>query len=340
MSTRSRRKHRYDAAATQLGRRLVLAALVLCIGAVVWWREGAGMGPRERLVLYFESSVNGIGIGTPVKVHGVSVGWVDALDVRAPRDGTDGFHAAVWVALPSGKLVEKGLPAKIAKREVLAGEIMRGLRGRIALRSPITGEFYIELAYTPEVAPALVSAVEESLPEIPVTPLPLSKEKIDTYTDWLVAFSELDFPTLETEWNEVLDTFLRQTAPERVRTLNADTLTRLAQAETLLRDPQWLADCSDINAALLRFRATLADGSPAALLRLAADGTGLCASIRGPLERVNQRTAEVAALLDGGADLWREVRQRLQQVNALCEWLGEMKTTGKIKPLPDEVRGH
>ena len=63
----------------------VLGALVLLVGGVLLFGKGLFFAPkRQQFVIYFPDSVNGLNVGAPVKLKGVTVGTV--TDVRVQYD--------------------------------------------------------------------------------------------------------------------------------------------------------------------------------------------------------------------------------------------------------------
>ena len=63
----------------------VLGALVLVVVGALLFGKGLFFAPkREQFVIYFPDSVNGLNVGAPVKVKGVTVGTV--RDVRVQYD--------------------------------------------------------------------------------------------------------------------------------------------------------------------------------------------------------------------------------------------------------------
>jgi paraquat-inducible protein B len=306
-------------AIVRLGRRIVCAGVLLA-GALglFWWK--ANLATQCRLVLFFPNSVNGIPLGAPVKVNGVTVGQVSSFGVRVPNGTTaDGFYAAVWIVLDDTVARDKGFPEGLSSPGVLGREIARGLRGKRALRSPLTGDFYIELAYVPSTPPVRVSAPDEALPEIPVIPVALSIHQFDALVGQLQKFSEFDFPSLGREWERVLETALRETAPQGFHSLNGEILEALDAAREVLDSPSFREDIRRLHTTLVEFRAAL-ERDGAKLGRVVSEGAVFLGEIQQTLARVRERMASVAVVLDlSRSEPLQKLCRHLRQIRVICE---------------------
>lgn len=306
-------------ATARLGRYIVCAGVLLAgvLGAF-WWH--ANLATQHRLVLFFPNSVNGILLGAPVKVNGVTVGQVSSFDVRVPRNATtDEFYAAVWIVLDDAAARDKGFPGEISSPGVLGREIARGLRGKRALGSPLTGDFYIELLYAPSVPPVRVSTSAEKLPEIPVIPVALSTHQFDALVAQLQKFSEFDFPRLEREWDGALEAALRDTAPQGFRALNDEIRDALDGAQEALDSQSLREDIRSFHATLGKIRGVLGRNG-ADIVRAASEGAELLGELQQGLAGFRRRIEDVAAVLDfPHSGPLQKLQQHLRQIRAVCE---------------------
>lgn len=110
-----------DLRLTRLRRRglLVLAALAAVGAAVLAWNIRQGVLPRARLVIRPERSVQGLAVGSPVRLMGAEVGQVVAIRLApSPADGRLAPEAVLSVDLrrapglaDPGACVDRGLRA-------------------------------------------------------------------------------------------------------------------------------------------------------------------------------------------------------------------------------------
>jgi paraquat-inducible protein B len=144
----------------------VLGALALVVVGILVLGGGQLFSRPRRFVVYFEGSVNGLAVGSPVKVAGVPVGQVDEIEAILDAD--------TWSVLT--QTVIEVDPKRFERRGVKPGEVIpmkelidHGLRARLETQSLLTGQLYIELSFKPD-TPARLVASELPYPQIPSLP--------------------------------------------------------------------------------------------------------------------------------------------------------------------------
>ena len=146
----------------------VLGALVLLVGGVLLFGKGLFFAPkRQQFVIYFPDSVNGLNVGAPVKVKGVTVGTV--RDVRVQYDVENArLLTPVIIDFEPERVTDIGGQ----KRPEVATQalIERGLRAQLQLQSLVTGQLYVEANFFPNTPVRLVGGETMGLPEIPSIP--------------------------------------------------------------------------------------------------------------------------------------------------------------------------
>lgn len=297
----------------------MLAGIGLC--GRLWWN--ATNAPRVHLTLFFRNSVHGIDIGSPVKIHGVQVGQIEMMGVRLPTETDPDHYAMVKVALDGDLLKEKGLPENLDHAEPLHREIGRGLRGRMQLISPITGDLYLELEYKPDTKALIVSDKTEEIAELPTLSDPLS-EGIVNLTHKFSDLEKRDFARIESELNAKLDAIADDLAPQRFADLNAATVAGLDNLRSGLESTELRTRLAKINTTLVELRAAIAKidtGSD----RGVADATRLMQSLRTDLAAASAEAEKITraadprspALLLASARLARTA-MRASEVRRLC----------------------
>ena len=124
-------------------------------------------------VLYFDGSVSGLQIGSPVVFRGVPLGSVTRIALEA-RPGEAGPTIPVYVQLRDGAIEwAGGTPNAELQRETFRRMIQGGLRARLQMQSLVTGQFRIELDF----APGTEAVYRSSTPdlEIPTLPSPIDQ---------------------------------------------------------------------------------------------------------------------------------------------------------------------
>ena len=143
----------------------VLGAAAILVVAVIAFGVGAFF--RDQLVVetYFESTVQGLDIGSAVKFRGVQIGRVDTMTIVRSVYPTDHRYVMVRMSLDrQGLTGDRVSPAQIRR------EVEQGLRMRLGFQG-VTGMAYIEVDYLdPERHPPLEIDWEPEYPYIPSSP--------------------------------------------------------------------------------------------------------------------------------------------------------------------------
>jgi paraquat-inducible protein B len=123
----------------------------------------AGYLHQISAVAYFQSSVAGLGRGTPVTIFGIQVG--DVTDVRFLLNPTTGL-ARVRVAMelqPERVVHSYDFNPGLKPRDVLQRMVDRGLRVNLETSSFITGQKDVALDFEPDAAPAPITIEGDAL---------------------------------------------------------------------------------------------------------------------------------------------------------------------------------
>ena len=172
----------------------VLGALALVVVGIIAFGTGELFAKKYEFVLYFDSSVNGLNIGAPVKVRGVEIGTVtdillsldrekrlkEAAEVGARQAMMDWSpRIPVIIEIDAKKLTRKGSTGlALTDPEAFEGLIERGLRGQLQMESFITGLLYIALDVHPKSPVNMVQGLGGRYKEIPT--LPTTLEEVQT----------------------------------------------------------------------------------------------------------------------------------------------------------------
>jgi len=161
----------------------VVGAIALIVGAVLILGSGKFLKPRPTYVTYFQGSVKGLSVGSPVVFRGVKVGTVKEIRMRFdPRDFQ--MQIPVYVELGEGNLEIVGSDEKF-RGQIIGGQaqelIKRGFRAQLATQSYVTGQLMIALDFFPDSPVNLVGA-DSKHTEIPSVPTPLQElqNKLET----------------------------------------------------------------------------------------------------------------------------------------------------------------
>ncbi len=142
----------------------VITALMLLMTAVILFGSGSFWKKTEQFVLYFEESVKGLNVGSPVMFRGVEVGSVKSIVLKSELK-TFSVSIPIFIEIDEDRFqLPKGQQSHIIDQ--LPRLIKLGLRAQLDLQSIVTGQLMIQLDYLPD-TPLKLRGVENNYPEIP-----------------------------------------------------------------------------------------------------------------------------------------------------------------------------
>lgn len=150
----------------------IVGAILLVFIALLFFSGGQLFSPKERVVMYFEESVQGLQIGAPIKLKGVVLGEITDIQINFPSDDTNGgdnngngknIATTVTADLALQRISRKGITVD---RDFFEGAINKGLRAQLNYQSFLTGLLYVELDFFPGTTPKLYNLQNKYL-EIP-----------------------------------------------------------------------------------------------------------------------------------------------------------------------------
>ena len=148
----------------------VLGAVALFVAAVLVFGGGKFFKKTQKVVMFFDGSVKGLGIGSPVMFRGVKIGSV--TDIKLVMDLKDmSVVTPVLVELEPDRWILIGGERDIARLKALIGH---GLRAQLQMQSILTGQLMVALDIMPDKPARFVGKVKE-YPEIPTVPAPLEE---------------------------------------------------------------------------------------------------------------------------------------------------------------------
>ena len=149
----------------------VLGALLLALAGVVLLGTKDFLKRTFPFVSYFEGSVDGLSVGSPVKYKGVEIGSVD--EIRLALTGTaDDPPIVVFFSLDAAKL-QSSQDDQLELAE-LERAIAVGLRAQLEQQSLLTGLRFVSIVFLPESEAKLHEPIP-GIPEIPSVPMELEE---------------------------------------------------------------------------------------------------------------------------------------------------------------------
>ena len=146
----------------------IVGAVILAVACVLIFGSGQFLTETIKYVMYFDGSVKGLNVGSPVTFRGVKLGQV--TDVNILANSTDlSARIEVIVELEPGRIKRIGPRVKGGPRKAVELLVERGLRARLELQSFVTGLLEVRLDFHPD-KPVTLSGFYSKYPEFPTIP--------------------------------------------------------------------------------------------------------------------------------------------------------------------------
>jgi paraquat-inducible protein B len=215
--------------ATAIGLFFVIG-LALGVLGVLAFSSRSLFHPKQRDILYFNTSLKGLSLGAPVKYRGVTIGTVAEILIRH-NQATNDFSMPVIIAIDKKVAQAKSdEQLEIGSRAKLDQLVSQGFRGRLDAESLVTGVLYVDLEIMPDAPPPVFHQLTPEYHEIPTMPSEVQQ--------FLSELAHLDISSFSEKLNRLLvrlDTSLSQLSVEEI---NAGLTNLLGSVNHLLVRPE------------------------------------------------------------------------------------------------------
>ncbi len=128
----------------------ITAAGVLLVGLILFFGSASVFRTHDRFILFFDQSVNGLTVGSPVKFRGVPIGSVDRILIRAEGQRAGSTAIPVIIKVNRDRLAQDlgGIEAMFQPKTT-EESVRSGLYGQLNLESFITGQLFVEFSVDP-----------------------------------------------------------------------------------------------------------------------------------------------------------------------------------------------
>ena len=179
----------------------VVASFAILVVALIVVGSGRIFTTPIRFICMFQGNLNGLKVGAPVKVRGVQIGTVAAIELRLlPSQGRirpdiNELRLPVLVDLDRSQLIARGGTGAVLETAGFDEMIKRGLRAQLNTESLLTGLLYIDLDLHPGAPMNLALQPGGPYREIPTVPTDLAQLQ-ERLTGALDKFEKVDFQGL------------------------------------------------------------------------------------------------------------------------------------------------
>lgn len=152
----------------------VAGGIGLAVLAVIFFGSGKFFQQKTMQVLFFQGSVQGLNVGSPVKFRGVDIGEVKKIQLTIQPDNLE-FYVPVYVEIFKNSisiLGGKGM-AEFDDTKVIDKLVTdMGLRAQLQMQSLLTGQLFINYDFYPD-TPIRKVGLEKKIYEVPTIPTAL-----------------------------------------------------------------------------------------------------------------------------------------------------------------------
>ena len=236
----------------------VIGAFVLGFVALLSFGGVNFFSKPQRFVVYFNESIHGLDLGSPVKLRGVRVGRVVDLNVR--YDSTSNKSTVAVVCELSRNMItdRDGTNVDVSDRAVLQEFIDHGLRAQLGVMGLATGLLFVELDfYDPQEFPADAKAPEAKYTVMPAVPSAISEYQA-SLSVILSDLRKVDFAGLSKEMKGLLADTRKQVNTIDVKELIAEWTRAGQSVNTLATSPEFKQAFVHLDAAIADLRGVLA----------------------------------------------------------------------------------
>lgn len=140
----------------------IVGAIALIFVALLFFSGGRFFSEKERVIMYFEGSVQGLQVGAPVKLKGVELGQITDIQINFQNDNKTIVNAV------TADLVIKRINSKGARitSSFFDEAIKNGMRAQLNFQSFLTGLLYVELDFYPD-TPIKLYELQKDYRELP-----------------------------------------------------------------------------------------------------------------------------------------------------------------------------
>ncbi|HZY58691.1 MAG TPA: MlaD family protein [Candidatus Binataceae bacterium] len=306
----------------------VVGAVAIVVAAITLLGSGRLFRRQHTYVLYFQSSVNGLHVGAPVKFRGVEIGTVtrillslNQLEYAVRTNNPSMIRMPVLINLDDKKIVSRGgRNLDLDDPRNLKRLIDAGLRGQLAMESLLTGLLYVELDMFPGTTAHMVLPSNSSFQEIPTRAAEL--EQLQQGLAKIVAkLSQVDFPKAVASVVAMTDAIRNLADSPKVQ----DTLDRLETAaqsfNTAAESAQRMADAVRAQVGPLSQSIRGASDSAAETMRQAR--TALADAQRA-FDTAQSTFAEVKTMLDPASPITYQLNKTLEDISGAARSTREL----------------
>lgn len=235
----------------------ILGALLLFVVGFLSFGGSNIFVKPTRFLIYFEESVSGLDPGAPVKLNGVRIGRVAAINVRYEQASREALVSVTCEVNRNVLTDGRGAQIDLTSPAKLQELIDRGLRARLNLTG-ITGLLFVELDFEDvRTYPANPRFMAEIHPVVPSIPSPISEVQ-QSVVEIVANIKKVDFAGLSKQLKTLLATTNQKVGDFDAKALGEKVGGAADAVTAFVNSPEARQTFLNLNAALTDLRVVLA----------------------------------------------------------------------------------
>lgn len=236
----------------------VIGAFALGITALLSFGSINLFSKPQRFMVYFDETIHGLDLGSPVKLRGVRVGRVVDLNVRFDEQAK---RSVVMVLCEFNRSIVadgRGATIDISDRAALQALVDQGLRAQLGVIGLATGLLYVELNFLdPKEYPDPGRAPDQKYAVVPAVPSAISEFQA-SLSEILAGVRKVDFVGISKELKLLIADTRRQVNTFEVKELIAQWTQAAEAVNAFATAPELKATLVNLNGAVTDLRGVLA----------------------------------------------------------------------------------
>ena len=292
----------------------VCGAIVIAIGAILFFGSAGFFTKKQVFVTYFNQSVSGLAIGSNVKYKGVTIGKVSKVQLRFQGPGEPPLVRVLYEIDADNLLNKYGLTVNILDRNVHNRAVENGFRAKLDFESIISGQLYLALDFYKDASPVVLQEGGINGPfEVPAQPSDI-EALLANLTKAIGNLGSIDFQGLAKDLQTLLASARDNINAMHLEQLGKSLNKTSESLNSLVSGEQVKNALSSVRQSFDQLTETLKNLNPAI-----ADLKPTLDEARNSLFNLQKTTGELNRLLKPDSSLRYQLDSSLSQINAAAE---------------------
>ena len=289
----------------------VFGAIIIAIGAVLYFGSADLFSKKQAYVTYFQQSVNGLGVGSNVKYKGVTVGKVSKVQLKFQGTSEPPIVKVLYEIDTNNLLNKYGLSINLTDRKTHDKSVEAGFRAKLDFESLISGQLFIALDFHKDATPAVLhEELNSGVFEIPPQPSDIEAILADL-TKAIRNLGSIDFSALAKDLQTLVVSARNGIDSMHLEQLGTSLYKASDSISALLNGDQVKSDLTSIHESFDQLTVTLKNLNPAV-----GDLKPTLDQAKGALTNLQRSTAELNQILKPDSSLRYQLDSSLSEINA------------------------